>query len=407
MALMEKLLDLIQPGTTVFVPGSSGEPTAALQALANAPERCDGVHFITTFVPGINTFDLASLGTGANFTSFFMHPSLAAAQTEGRLRLIDLPWSRLPEWLSLQKIDIALAQVSAECRNGQHSLGPAVEFTPMVLAQASEKVAITNACTPWMDGSVALETSLFDLVIEGTHALPGYPDPIINDLYQKIGTQVAQLIPNSATIQVGLGQAPAAALDALHNHRDIRLHSGIFFDCLLRLIDSGVMATDRPLVSGLAVGSRKFYGKLKNYPGIRMIEVGQTHNPETIRKIDNFFTINSAIEVDLEGNVNAQVLGGKHISGQGGLPDFTTAGHESRGGASIIVLPSTNSKGNKSRIVRKVQHLTVPGANIDYVITEHGCAKLKGNNAAERICQLRNVSAPQFADVLSESEQYL
>ena len=191
MHTMDQFLELMAPGKTVFVPGSSGEPTALLQALAAHPDRCDGVHFIASFVPGINTFDLDSLGPGARFTSFFMHPSLKTARAEGRTRLVDLPYSGLPEWISRQKIDIALAQVSPPGPDQKVSLGPAVEFTPLVLQHAETRVAVCNASTPWLKGSFGLEQSFFDLFIEGDAALPNYRDPEITELYQQIGAQVA------------------------------------------------------------------------------------------------------------------------------------------------------------------------------------------------------------------------
>ncbi len=401
MAKMEKFLALLRPGMTVFVPGSSGEPTAALEALAADPRRCDGVRFITTFVPGINRFDLGLLGQQARFTSFFMHPSLRDAHAQGRLELIGLPYSRIPGWLAQQEIDIALAQVSATTQNGQRSLGPAVEFTPLVLGQAKCTVAVSNPMTPWLDGSVAFDSSFFDLVIDGPGPLPTYADPELSPLYRRIGEQVAGLVPNGSTLQVGLGQAPAAVLDALHQHRDLKLHSGIFFDSLLRLVDAGAMASGTPLVSGLAAGSRDFYQRLGAYPDLRLTHVGETHDPDTMAGIPAFFTINSAIEVDLEGNINAQTLNGRRISGRGGLPDYTAAGHASEKGASIIVLPSTNSTGNKSRIVKRVEEITVSGAVIDFVITEQGCARLMGLGAVERAAQIRGLASPQFIPDLS------
>lgn len=401
MSPADRLLDVIEPGHTVFVPGSSGEPTAALQTLARNPSACEGVHFITTFVPGINTFDLGALGPGARFTSFFMHPSLKAAQADGRLRLIDLSWSQLVDWLARQRIDVAFAQVSAERRDGRGSLGPAVEFTPLVLERAARKVAVCNASTPWIDGSATLEMSGFDVVIEASVPLPNYPDPQITDIYRRIGSLVAELVPDGSSLQVGLGQAPAAVLDALHDHRDLGFHSGIFFDSLLRLIDAGAMASGRAIVSGLAVGSQGFYERLPDYPAIRLTHVAETHAPGSLGSIDRLFTINSALEVDLEGNVNAQTMGGRRISGPGGLPDYAAAGHRSPGGASIIVLPSTDRTGEISRIVERVEHTTVPGDLIDYVITEHGCARLAGKSGDERARQLGAIAAPGLADRLT------
>ena len=209
-----------------------------------------------------------------------------------------------------------------------------------------------------------------------------------------------QLIPDSATLQVGLGQAPAAALEALHQHRDLGLHSGIFFDSFIRLIDAGAMDEQKPMLSGLAAGSDRFYERLKSLDRLQFTHVGETHNVTTMLGIPRYFTINSAIEVDLEGNVNAQFLGGKRISGPGGLPDYTAAGHGSIDGASIIVLPSTSSNGKHTRIVRRVEHMTVPGTQIDYVVTENGIARLAGSDTRQRASQIKAIANDAFVDHL-------
>ena len=395
------LLDLIKPGMTIYVPGSSGEPTALLRQLACAPEVCAGVHFITSFVPGINDFDLSTLGAGTRFTAFFMHPSLRHADAEGQVHLLELPYSGIAQWLAEYPIDLALVQVSAEVRSGFFNLGPAVEFTPIVLDNAKLKVAVQNHRCPWLAGSVCWPVEAFDLVIQADTPLPDYADPEPNQVYARIGAQVADLLPNGATLQTGLGQAPAAALNALISHKDLGFHSGVFSDSLLRLLDAGVMDPGKPLLTCVAVGTSAFYPRLADYPGLRFASVSDTHSAENLRAVKRLFTINSAIEVDLKGNLNAEFLKDRRISGRGGLPDFAAAGHQSDRGASIIVLPATDGSGTRSRIVKSLQYAATVAADlVDFVITEHGCAHLNGLNLAARAAAMRSIAAPQHREFL-------
>ena len=396
-----ELLQLLKPGMTVYIAGSSGEPTKALEILASAPQRCAGINFITSFVPGINRFDLSTLGQEAYFTVFFMHSSLKTPEAEGRVRFLDIPYSKIARWLHDHPPDLAIAQLSESSENGFFSLGPAVEFMPIVLRNATQRVAILNRQTPWLQGSVRYPISDFDLVLESDSALPQYADPEIDSGYRHMGNLVAGLISNGATLQTGLGQAPAAVLNALHSHRDLKLHTGVFSDSLLRLMDAGSMDLNGPLLTGVAAGSGAFYERLKAFPGIQYAPVTQTHSSEALAGIKCFFTINSAIEVDLQGNLNTEYLGDRRYSGRGGLPDFVSGGHLSAGGASIIVLPSSHSNGTKSRIVKElVKSATVPGDWVDYVITEHGCASLNGKNSKERAAALCAIAAPGFKDAL-------
>jgi len=392
----------LEPGMSVFIPGSSGEPTAALEALALAPECCAEVNFITSFLPGVNRFDLSRLGSKARFTVFFAHPSLKQADLEGRVDTLALSYSQIADWLQDNPVDLAVAQVSSECRHQTVSLGPAVEFTPIVLRQARSRLAVRNRQTPWLDGSPAFSLNDFDDLIEADTLLPSYRDPEPGDVYTRIGLEVALLIPDGATLQTGLGLAPAAVLDALSGHRGLKLHSGACSHSTLRLIECGAMPASSGPLTGVALGDEAFYRQLSGVRQLRYASVLETHSTVALAAIDPFFTINSAIEVDLGGNLNVEFVQGRRVSGRGGLPDFAAAGHASPAGASIIVLPSSDNSGKHSRIVDSLEYETsVPGKYVDYVITEYGCAELKGKSASGRARAIRSVAAPHFRQLLN------
>ena len=397
------LLDYLQPGMRVYVPGSTGEPRAALEILASAPERCAGVEFITSFLPGINTFDLGLLGPEARFTAFFMQPSLKQAAEEGRVYFPDKSYSGIAQWLADQPVDLALATVCPAHDSKLLGLGPAVEFTPIALEGAAVKVAVSNRQIPWLPGSIHYDPDTFDLIIEGNRPPPVYTDPQPSTIYTRIGALVAELVPDGATLQTGLGQAPAAVLDALTDRRDLNLHTGVFSDSLLRLAAAGAFRSASVMTSGVAVGTSEFYENLPEFPDITYAPVSKTHSAEVLDSLPRFFVVNSALEVDLQGNINAEFLNNRRISGRGGLPDFATAGHRSSDGASIIVLPSTDRSGRHSRIVGQLSSIaTVKGGEIDYVITEQGCACLTGQSATERAKAMLAIAAPKHRKRLNQ-----
>ena len=212
------LLDLIKPGMTIYVPGSSGEPTALLRQLACAPEVCAGVHFITSFVPGINDFDLSTLGAGTRFTAFFMHPSLRHADAEGQVHLPRAAvFGALPNgWPNIQLI-WRWSRFSAEVRSGFFNLGPAVEFTPIVLDNAKLKVAVQNHRCPWLAGSVCWPVEAFDLVIQADTPLPDYADPGNPTKFTHESAHRWRIcFPMGPPCRRGLGQAPRRCAERAH-----------------------------------------------------------------------------------------------------------------------------------------------------------------------------------------------
>jgi acyl-CoA hydrolase len=364
--------------------------------LAAHPEHCNDVHFITTFVPGINCFDLSMLGPGARFSTFLPHPSLRQALVDGRLDLIDRAYSEVPEWLDAQQIDLALVQASAEVIDDRFNLGPMVEFTPIVVPRSNSCVAVLNRRTPSLPGSASLDATLFDLVLESDTPLPSYRDPGIERPYQRISQSVAGLIPNGAVLQIGLGQAPAATLAALSNHNDLRFHTGMISDPLIRLVNSGAVANGPSVITAVAVGTESFYANLERHPEFRYIPVTETHSRAVLSSLQRFHAINTALEVDLRGNVNSMFLGGRRVSGRGGLPDFVEAAHDCSNGASIIVMPSVTPDGKRSRIVRSLEvEPTLPGVTVDIIVTEQGTADLRGLDGSRRAAAILQIADPR------------
>ena len=402
---LSRLPDLLRPGMTVFIGGASGEPTPLLEALAAAPERSAGVHYVGCRIPGLNVIDPASFHPAARLTSFFVFGEIARSHAAGRVRFLPLHYSGIWQYLATLPVDLALIQTTPPDERGQCSLGVSVHFVPAVLERAKRVVAEVNTAMPRPRASYAVPSERFDYVVETERPLPTLPGGELPDEVQRIGTHVASLIEDGDTIQIGIGKVPAAVLAALRNHRDLGLHSGLVADEVADLHAAGVMtgarkSHDRRLMVGTAaIGTKRVYDWAAGCPELELAPVSYTHDVRVIARIDNFVAINSVLAVDLSGQANAEMLGSRQVSGTGGLLDFVRGARLSEGGRSILALPSTAAGGTASRIVLRLGESDVvscPRADADIVVTEHGIARLRDKSLDERAEALIAIAAPGF-----------
>ena len=236
----ERLPDLLRPGMTVFVQGASGQPTPLLQALAEAPEASDGVHYVGCFIPGVNTVDPASFHGNARLTSFFVFGAIARSHAAGKVRFLPLHYSGIWDYLAGLEIDLALIQVTPPDRSGRCSLGVSVHFVPAVLDRAKVIVAEINAAMPRPAHSYEIPYDRLDHVVETERPLVAVPTGGLPPETHRIGTHVAGLIDDGDTIQIGIGKVPAAVLASLRDRRDLGLHGGLVSDEVADLHEAGV-----------------------------------------------------------------------------------------------------------------------------------------------------------------------
>ena len=405
----ERLPGLLRPGMTVFVQGASGEPRPLLHALAAAPEASAGVHYAGCMIPGVNTVDPASFHQGARLTSFFVFGDIARSHAAGRVRLLPLHYSGIWDYLARLQIDLALLQVTPPDRHGRCSLGVSVHFVPAVLDRARAIVAEVNAAMPRPAHSHELDYDRLDYVVETDRPLvalaTGGPAPEID----RIGRNVASLIEDGDTIQIGIGKVPAAVLASLRDRRDLGLHGGLVSDEVAELHAAGVLTGARKshergvMVCTAALGSEAVYRWAGRCRDLRFAPVSHTHDLRVIARIDRFVAINSVLAVDLSGQANAETVGGRQVSGTGGLLDFVRGARLSKGGRSILALPST-AGGRTSRIVPRLGESDVvscPRADADVVVTEHGVADLRDRSIDERAEALIAIAAPAFRSALA------
>lgn len=409
---IDAILDAIRPGDRVFIPGSSGEPTALLEAWREDPDRTNGLDIVTSLVPGINSLDLDRLHPSARVTGLFMQPAFAEAQRDGRYRHLPVSYGGFNRMIldAAQPFDVCVVQVAEPAPDGRCSLGPAVEFTPAIVERSQRVVALINAATPALASSPALEETQFDAIAQVETALPTYDTGAIDVASATIADHVAGFIPDGAVLQVGLGKTPAALLHRLTDRRGLRLHGGMFGDGVQGLVDAGALDPDWDHRACVFVGPTFLYDWAANQTALRVAGCEMTHAPDVLASLERFCAINSAIEVDLFGQAALEHAGGAAVSGAGGAPDFSRAASLSAGGVSILALPATAARGTRSRIVARLRSpgvATLPRTDLDVVITEYGAADLRGLGVHERAAALIAVADPTFQTDLSEAWRIL
>jgi 4-hydroxybutyrate CoA-transferase len=404
---------LLRSGQTVFVQGAVGEPLALGQALAEAGEASRGVHYLSCLVPGINRTDFSAFHDEASMTAFFVQAELRTSFAAGKVRFLPLHYSGICSYMKNHPpVDILLMQVAPPDENGMCSLGLSVDFVPLMLDKAKLVVAEVNAAMPAPPGSPKIPFDSLDYVVHTDRALPELPTGELAPAIEAIGQKVAALIHDGDCIQIGIGKVPAAILTCLMDRRNLGLHGGMVTDEVADLVDGGALngsaksIDTNKLICGAAMGTKRVFEWAAGRDDVIFRGADYTHNVPVVAQIDNFVSINSTLEVDLTGQANSETLDGRQISGTGGLVDFVRGARMANNGRSILALSATARGGEISRIVPTLTAgaaISCPRADIDYVVTEHGAARLKDKSVDERAEALIAIAAPQFHDELSRA----
>lgn len=380
----------------VFIPCGAAEPLALFEAFTAEPQFAAGLTFVGAYLPGANRKDWAALGRAeGTFVSADWRGSFEA----GRFAFRPLTYFQTWGWLASTPLDAAVFHVSPPDADGRCSFGVATDLSPAVIGRETLKVALVNPRMPRTQGpSAPLEA--FDVVIEGDWPLAEYDAGTLDPAFDRISRTIAELTPDGASVQFGIGKAGVAALAALEGRRGLRIHSGMVTDPLLPVLESG--AVDE-VVTGLALGTRPLFEACGSDRRIRFEPASFTHDIRTLAAIPRLVAVNSALEVDLFGQANAEFIDGRQVSGVGGLTDFLRGARLSEGGVPIVALNAT-AKG-RSRIVPRLapNAVSVPRADMGVVVTEHGAADLRGLDLDGRAQALIAVAAPEHRDGLSNA----
>jgi 4-hydroxybutyrate CoA-transferase len=399
---LTRIVDLLEPGQRVFVAGSVNEPTGLLEMLQSQPLPA-GLHFIQFPVAGYNRQDFTRYAADTRLTTFFMTPHLKDADP-ARLHFLPMQMRRVYDYLS-EHVDVALLQV-ARGADGRLRVGPNVDFVGAALGCARVVMAELNTGFVAPAGCPLIDEADIDLLVRTDRPLHHMPLPEVDAVAEAVGTLVAGEIRDGDCIQTGIGAIPAAVLARLTGKNDLGLHGGLIDDGGMQLIVNGnVTGLCKDLdaarhVTGMALGSAALIEALADRPDVEFRGANYTHEVGVIGRISNFVSVNSAVEVDLHGQVNAEMAGGRQISGTGGSVDFMRAARASPGGRSIIAMTATARNGAASRIVPRAEIVTALRTDVDMVVTEYGVARLKDAHVRERAEALITIAAPQFRDEL-------
>jgi acyl-CoA hydrolase len=306
------------------------------------------------------------------------------------------------------RIDVALVQVRRHPVHDGYTLGVIADYTQAMIRHARLVIAQINDALPVTGDDALVAEDDIDVVVESHGRVLQMPDPSLRETDEALARQVAAVIPDRATVQLGIGVLPVAVARALGSHRDLGIHSGVIPDAVVDLVESGVVTNAHKgvdagrVVTGGLFGTERLHRFADGNDAIAMRSVEYTHNPAVAASLHRFHTINSAVEVDLSGQVNSEVAGDRYLGAVGGQVDFVRAGIASPGGRSIIALTSTTADGAQSRIVPMLMNVPVTTArsDVDLVITEFGIADLRGRGLSDRARRLIAIAHPRFRDEL-------
>ncbi len=408
-------LDDIRPGDKIFVGSGCADPQALLTELVRRGEDKE--------ISGTTAYQM--FGGSANLLAGFAGPhntvvaftataALESAQRLGHATYV--PWTifATSELISTGELDfdVALISTSPPDRHGFLSLGVSVDFAYEVSRRARLVVAEVNNRMPRTYGVGSVHSSRLAGLIEVSRPLnevvPAVPGPVAH----QVAANVLPFIPDGASIEIGVGRIMSAILATLRDRNDISLHTGLFVDGMIDLIESGIITNRRKRqdqgvsVANQARGTQRLYDFVDDNPSVQFRPASYTHSPEILAALPDFRAINSALQVDLSGRVNSEMVGARRVSSTGGLGDFARAGRYNRGARSIIALAATADGGRLSRIVPTLRggaDVTLPTDLADVVVTEFGAADLRAKTPPERAEALISVAAPEHRPALREA----
>ena len=373
------LAALIRPGDGVLWGQACAEPQVLVSSLVAKRAAYPGARvFMGVSYSGLVTPEHADqlrltayCGTGSN----------RALADAGVLEILPAPYSRLGSLISEGRIpcDVVMVQVSPPNARGEYSLGLAVEYLPPALAKARAIIAEVNDQVPWTQTERVLRKQDFALIVESSMPPIELPTNVPNEKETLIAGHAAQYVPEDAVIECGIGTLPNAALLALRGRRGLAVHSGAIGDAVADLDLEACTA-------GTLIGTRRLFEWARNNPRLRLYSSDYTHGAGILGGLERFVAINSAVEVDLTGQVNGEVARGSYVGAVGGALDFVRAANQSPGGVSITVLPS-------SRIVERLSGpASIPRSEAGVIVTEKGAADLRGCTLREREKRLAAIS---------------
>jgi len=407
----EEAVRMLRPGQLVFMAETYGENLVIVDAMMQDRERLRGLNIIGGNMMPNCRYVTQDLQRFWHVISLFVTSDTKKGVQCGGIDYYPVrrrDWPRLFELGEALHPDVAIVQCCPPDEKGNCNLGTVVGYTQAGALNAKLVIAEFNTNMPYVYGDNFIPASRINYFVQSSRPLVAHEDPTIREEERKIGQYVAELIPDGATVEMGIGPMPTAVMQALRDKKDIGVHSGMITSVVMDLTEQGVITNklktidQGKTVTGIIVGSERFYRWCNKNSSLENHPVGYTHAPEVLAKIDNFVALNSPVEMDLSGQVNGESAEHVQIGGVGGLPDFVDGAALSKGGISIMAMNST-AKGNVSRIRSQFAPgtiVTVGRHSVDYVVTEYGVAQIRGKSLKHRAEALMKIAHPMFREQL-------
>lgn len=403
----------IQPGNRVYVQAAAATPNILTAALTERAAELHDVEICHMHTEGPAPYADPALADSFHVNSFFIGKNVRHTLAAGNGSYTPVFLSELPRLFrkKVLRVDVVFIQVSPPDAHGYVSLGTSVEASRAAIEMATTVIAQVNPQMPRTFGDSVLHVSAIDYLVETDVPLYRQKACEINEQEAKIGEYIASLIDDGSTLQMGIGSIPNAALAKLTNHKNLGLHTEMFSDGVIDLIESGVInCREKGVLKGRAlatflIGSQKLYDFVDNNPFVEMRESSFVNDTAVIRRNPKMVAINSAIEVDLTGQVCADSIGSRMYSGVGGQMDFMRGAALSEGGKAIIALPSVTKTGENKIVpfLKEGAGVVTTRGHVQYIITEYGIADLYGKTLKERAKALVNIAHPAHRDAIAET----
>jgi 4-hydroxybutyrate CoA-transferase len=401
----------VRSGDRIVFSHACGEPwTLPGELMKRAPELKD-VQIVHMVPMGEALYCRPEYAGSFRHVALFCGGATREAIWDNRADYIPYLFSEIPHLFeSILPVDVAMVTVSPPDDKGFCSLGVSVDYTKKAVETAKIVIAEVTRSMPRTHGDSFVHVSDIDCFVEVDHAIHELKPPVLTDVERNIGKHVAELIDDGCCLQLGIGGIPDAVLTYLVDFKDLGVHSEMISDGVMRLVEKGVITGRKKtvhkgkIIVNFLMGTREFYNWVDDNPIIEMRTSDYTNNPYIVAQNRNMVAINSALEVDLLGQVCADTLGPKQFSGVGGQLDFVRGARMSQGGKAVIALPSTTRGLSKISVCLKAGAAVTTSRNdVDYVVTDFGIAALKGKTVRERMRSLINIAHPDFREELMKA----